>query len=178
MEYREIPPREAYGLMNCGGLIWVCTKSRQGRYDLAPLAWACPLDYEPVSRILFVSDPGHASYANLVASGEFAVALPAPSQAGLVEKTGSASGKEVDKYDKFSIGSFKAGTVDVLVPEGVGAFLECRLLRTVEEGSVSVVFGEVKRAAAHPEAWKERLHYVSEGLYYAPGPRLGPSSLQ
>jgi flavin reductase (DIM6/NTAB) family NADH-FMN oxidoreductase RutF len=62
--------------------------------------------------------------------------------------------------------------VDALVPAGVAAWLECRLLRTVAEGSSSIVLGEVIRARAVPEAWKLRLHYASEGVMYSPGERL------
>lgn len=173
MKYAEVGPEKAYALLNCGGVILVCTKSRAGRYDLAPLAWSCPLDYEPVSRVLFVCDPSHATHENLLASGAFAVALPTPAQIGLVRKTGSVSGRDRDKYAEFSIAAFRAKKMDVLVPEGAAAWLECRLVRTVAEGSVSVVFGEVVHAEAVAGAWRERLHYVSEKLFYAPGPALG-----
>lgn len=101
-----------------GCLIWVCTRSPGGRYDLAPIAWNCPLDYEPSSRILFVSDTSHASYENLRLSGTFAVALPGPEQLDLVEKTGSVSGRERDKYLDFGIAAERAHEVDALVPSG------------------------------------------------------------
>jgi flavin reductase (DIM6/NTAB) family NADH-FMN oxidoreductase RutF len=170
MKYDEVSPAEAYELLNGGGLIWVCTKSAAGRYDLAPIAWNCPLDYEPSSRLLFVSDPKHASFVNLRSSGTFTIALPTPVQLELVEKSGSVSGSDRDKYRDFGIESFPAKSQDVLVPAGVSAWLECRLLRIVEEGSVAVVMGEVQHAEAVKEAWKERLHYVAEGCYYRPEP--------
>jgi flavin reductase (DIM6/NTAB) family NADH-FMN oxidoreductase RutF len=169
MQYSSVSPKLAYKLLTCGGLILVCTKSPAGRYDLAPIAWACPLDYEPVSRLLFVSDPGHESFANIGATGRFAVALPSKSQKDLVKKTGSVSGRKADKYEKFGIKAFPGIKVDVLIPEGVAAWLECALIRTVAEASVSIVLGEVLAARAIGEAWKERLHYVSGSVYYAPG---------
>jgi flavin reductase (DIM6/NTAB) family NADH-FMN oxidoreductase RutF len=172
IEYLPIPAKRAYSLLNCGGLILVCTKSPSGRYDLAPIAWACPLDYEPVSRLLFISDPGHESFANIEATGRFAVALPSKSQKDLVKKTGSVSGRKADKYEKFGIRAFPGIKVDVLIPEGVAAWLECALIRTVAEGSVSIVMGEVLAARAVGDAWRERLHYVSEKVYYAPGEAL------
>ncbi len=172
MRYIEVALGEAYTLVNPGGLIWVCTRSRDGRHDLAPIAWNCPLDYDPVSRLLFVCDPAHATYENLVAARSFTVALPSPSQADLVEKTGSVSGRDHNKYEEFSIEAFSAKTQDALVPAGVSAWLECRLLRVVEEGTVAVVMGEVVHAEATRDSWMERLHYVAEGLMYRPGPRL------
>jgi flavin reductase (DIM6/NTAB) family NADH-FMN oxidoreductase RutF len=172
MEYLEVPLSRAYGLMNCGGLVWICTKSPSGRYDLAPIAWACPLDLEPASRVLFVCDPAHASYGNLMASGEFAVAFPSVAQRELALLTGSVSGRDEDKYARFGIGSFGAQKVDVLVPSGSAGWIECRLLRSVLEGSVAVVFGEALAAKAVRDAWKLRLHFVSEEVSYAPGEAL------
>lgn len=172
MDYRNVPAGEAYSLLNCGGIVLVCTKSEAGRYDLAPVAWACPLDYEPSSRVLFVCDPAHATHENLLARREFALALPAFGQKGLVDATGSSSGRDRDKYAQLGIAAFAASKVDARIPEGVAGWLECRLLRTLAEGTSSIVMGEVIAASAVDEAWKLRLHYVSESTYYAPGPAL------
>lgn len=168
-DYREVPLAEAYSLQNAGGLILVCTRGVDGRPDLAPVAWACPLDYAPVSRILFVCDTGHRSYENLEESGDFAIALPTSAQMDLVLKAGAVSGRDVDKYESLAIKSFPAEKVDALVPEGVAGWLECRLVRIVIEGTSAIVMGEVLRAMAIEAAWRERIHYVSEGLSFKPG---------
>jgi flavin reductase (DIM6/NTAB) family NADH-FMN oxidoreductase RutF len=173
MDYLGVPPKEAFSLLNCGGIVLVCTKSEAGLYDLAPIAWASPLDYEPTSRVLFVCDPAHATYGNLLASREFALALPSFEQRGLVEKTGSSSGRDGDKYASLGISAFAAARVDARIPEGAAGWLECRLIGTVAEGSVSIVMGEVLAASAVADAWKLRLHYVSDAVSYAPGPALG-----
>ena len=52
MKYLEIGLKAAYQLQNAGGLVLICTKGQEGRYDLAPVAWCCPLDYDRVSRLL------------------------------------------------------------------------------------------------------------------------------
>jgi flavin reductase (DIM6/NTAB) family NADH-FMN oxidoreductase RutF len=170
MDYRSVPLKEAFSLLNCGGIILVCTKSEGGRYDLAPIAWSCPLDYEPVSRVLFVCDPAHATHENLLARREFALALPCFAQRELVNAAGSSSGRDRDKYADLGLASFPASKIDARIPEGVAGWLECRLMRTMAEGSVSIVMGEVLAASAVDEAWKMRLHYVSESISYAPGP--------
>ncbi|MBL8968199.1 MAG: flavin reductase family protein [Spirochaetaceae bacterium] len=172
MEYAEIEAGQAYELQNPGGLVLVCTKGADGRYDLSPVAWCCPLDYAPTSRILLVLDTGHRVYEDLSESGEFALALPTAEQVDLVMRTGAASGRDQDKYETCGIKAFAAGRVDARIPEGVAGWLECRLLRVVVEGTSAVVMGEVLRAAAAPEAWKSRLHFVREGILYAPGPAL------
>ncbi len=172
MRYVEIPVPEAYELQNAGGLVLVCTRGPDGRYDLAPAAWCCPLDYSPVSKLILVLDTGHRTYADLSDSGEFAVALPTKAQVDLVKRTGSMSGHDRDKFAELAIPAFSARVVDARIPEGVAGWLECRLSRIVVEGTSGVVMGEVLRAEAVPDAWKHRVHYVREGLWFAPGDGL------
>lgn len=172
MDYLNIDLAEAYSLLNCGGLSWVCTRSARGLYDLAPIAWVCPLDYEPVTKLLFVSDPAHATCENAVSSAEFAVALPRPGQREACLRTGSVSGAERDKFEALGIDSFAAEKIDVRLPHGIAGWIECRLIRTVDEGSVRIVMGEAVAARAIAEAWKERLHFVSESVSYRPGAEL------
>ncbi len=169
MAYDELPVAEAYRLLNGGGLIWVCTRSADGRYDLAPVAWNCPLDYDPVSRLLFVLDPGHRSFENLEASREFAVALPDYTQKELVLKTGSISGRETDKYASFAISARRAEKVDALIPEGAAAHLECRLLEVLRIGSVALVAGEVLAARSVADPWRRLLHHAGGDLFYRSG---------
>lgn len=164
MDYAEVPIAEAYELLNAGGIVLVCTKSPGGRYDVAPIAWNCPLDYAPASRLILVCDTGHRSYEDLERSGEFAVALPTIAQRDLVEKAGSVSGRDLDKYSSLGLEYFAASRVDARIPAGVAGWLECRLMRVVVEGTSAIVMGEVLFASARPDAWKERLHFVREGV--------------
>ncbi|HRY79506.1 MAG TPA: flavin reductase family protein [Spirochaetia bacterium] len=169
MRYAEIPVSDAYELQNAGGLVLVCTRGPDGRYDVAPVAWCCPLDYSPASKLILVLDTGHRTYADLSDSGEFAVALPTKGQMDLVARAGSMSGHDADKYAELGIPAFPAREVDARIPEGVAGWLECRLSRIVVEGTSGVVMGEVLRAEAVPDAWKLRVHYVREGLRFTPG---------
>ena len=167
-DYAETPISEAYAYLNTGGIVIVCTKASDGSYDLAPIAWSCPLDYEPSSRVMIVLDPGHRTSENIEASKEFVLALPTFAQKGLVEKTGAISGRDADKYSKFGILSMAASSIDARVPEGVAGYLECRLLDVRRIGSVAVYSAEVARAAAVPDAWRYRLHYIGGNRYYRP----------
>lgn len=169
---RDIPAPEAYELLNTGGVVLVCTKGADGRYDLAPVAWCCPLDYEPTSRAMIVLDPGHLTTGNLEASGRFILALPTFAQKSLVERTGSVSGREGDKYEKFGIRAVRGDAVDALIPEGVAGYLECSVIEFRRVGSVAVVSAEVLKAAAVPDAWKRRLHHAGGEIFYRPGPRV------
>lgn len=172
MEYVEVGLKDAYSLQNAGGLVLICTKGRDGRYDLAPVAWCCPLDYDPVSRFLCVLDTGHQTFRDLEASREFAIALPSSGQKDLVMNCGSVSGSGIDKYEKFGIEAFAASRIDVKVPAGAAGWIECSLSGLVVEGTSAIVMGDALHAEAVKDAWKQRFHFVSEGLLFRPGSLL------
>jgi flavin reductase (DIM6/NTAB) family NADH-FMN oxidoreductase RutF len=155
MNYREIGLKVAYKLQNAGGLVLICTKGNDGRYDLAPVAWCCPLDYDPVSRFLCVLDTGHRTFKDLVMS------------------CGSVSGTDVDKYQKFGIEAFAGSHIDVKIPAGVSGWIECSLSGLVVEGTSAIVMGDALHAEAVESAWKERIHFVSDGLLFIPGKSEG-----
>ncbi|AEJ61489.1 flavin reductase domain protein FMN-binding protein [Spirochaeta thermophila DSM 6578] len=169
MEYRAIAPEKAYTIFNGGGILLVCTRSPESRYNLAPIAWTCPLDYEPVTQLLFVCDPSHATFHNIEATGTFIAALPTFRQKELVLKTGEVSGKNIDKFERFGIPSRRGEVVDALVPEGVAGWAECEVSQIYRPGEVAIVCGTVKAAFAVPEAWKLVLHHVERDLFYRPG---------
>ncbi|MCX7026714.1 MAG: flavin reductase family protein [Spirochaetes bacterium] len=169
MDYREYSKAEAYKLQNAGGLVMICTRGVGGRYNLAPIAWSCPIDYAPVSRFVCVLDTGHQTFTDLSASREFAMALPRPSQKDLILQCGSVSGAAADKYEAFSIPYFGANRIDVRLPQGITGWIECSVSRVIVEGTSALVLGDVLYAAAIEGFWKERFHYVDEGTSFAPG---------
>lgn len=166
--YEELPLDQAFMLQNPGGLVLLCT-SGNGRYDLAPVAWCCPYEYSPVSKLLVVCDISHRTFLDARESGFFALALPPPSLRPLVKASGSVSGANVDKYAHFAISSMPSRCFDLRIPEGVSGWMECRLERVVEEGTSGILFGAVEGAWAVRDAWKHRIHYVSNDIWYRPG---------
>ncbi|HWP68360.1 MAG TPA: flavin reductase, partial [Rectinemataceae bacterium] len=161
MIYKEYPLGEAYTLQNAGGLVLICTRGSDGKYDLAPVAWCCPLDYEPVSRFLCVLDTGHKTFKDIEASRVFAIALPVSAQKDLVMRCGAVSGFKVDKYKEFGIQSRPGTSIDVKIPAGVAGWIECSLSNIVVEGTSGIVMGNALHAEAVVDAWKQRLHFVS-----------------
>ncbi|MDD3981316.1 MAG: flavin reductase [Spirochaetia bacterium] len=170
--YSKISVKDAYSLQNAGGLVFVCTKGAEGRYDLAPVAWCCPLDYEPVSKFLCVLDTGHKTWADILAQGNFALAFPSIGQKELVERCGSVSGFTVDKYESFSIPYIPGKALDLRIPQGVAGWVECSLFKTEVLGTSGIVFGQALEARALADCWKERLHYAGDSIYFRPGDRV------
>lgn len=176
----HVPPDKAYRLLNTGAVILVCTRDGRGVPNLAPLAWYCPMEMEPVTRVLMVCDMEHKTSLNIRETGKYVIAIPHASQVELVTKAGGVTGREVMKYDHLHIDAFESRLFGYPVPDGCLAYLECRLDSIVEEHDL--VLGTVLNADARAEAFRERLlvenpsgktlHHLGGGRFMVPGDEL------
>lgn len=169
-EYNEVARESAYELQNAGGVILVCTRAKDGRYDLAPVAWSCPMDNEGGSRFIVVLDTGHKTYSDILETGEFAIALPCANQLELIEECGSTSGFTCDKYAQFEIKNFPGKKIQVLIPEGVAGWVECKAFDIKSVGTAGIVMAEALGAWSLPDSWKKRVHHVGGETFFVPGP--------
>jgi flavin reductase (DIM6/NTAB) family NADH-FMN oxidoreductase RutF len=144
--FRDVPLGDAYTLLVPGCPVLVA--SRGIHHNLAPIAWNTPLDYEPVTKVLFVCDPAHQTAINIHKTGEFALCVPASAEDPLIEKCGSVSDPRADKFAQFAIESVAAVKTDVRIPATARGWIECRLIRTITEGSVEIFLGEAVWASA------------------------------
>jgi flavin reductase (DIM6/NTAB) family NADH-FMN oxidoreductase RutF len=144
--FAAIPLAKAYGLIVPGRPILVASKG--AHYNLAPIAWNCPLDYEPVTKLLFVCDPAHQTAHNIKKTGEFSVCVPESEDDPLIGKCGSVSDPNADKYARFGIDSLPGEKTDTRIPATAKAWIECKLIRVIEEGSVEIFLGEAVAAFA------------------------------
>lgn len=172
MEYTEYALTSAYELQNAGGIIFVCTRGASGKFDIAPVAWCCPMDSEGASKFLVVLDTGHKTYSDILETKEFAIALPCVAQLDLVNKCGSASGYAVDKYGEFGIEAFPGEKINVKLPVGIAGWIECTLICVNPVGTSGIVMAEALGAWASPDFWKMRIHYVAGSTFFAPGAKL------
>lgn len=143
---------EAYKLVSSPALI--CTKgARAGLYDITPIGWVMPMDYEPVTKIIISCDPSHQCCANIKRSKQFAVAIPIGGEKSpVVKNCGSVSSPEADKFAQFKIAGERAEKIDVAIPaRDVCAWIECALVRVVSEGSVNLIIGEAVAAFKRKE---------------------------
>ena len=153
---KELPLNKAYKLINHGPLMLVLTSSKSGKYNIAPVAWNCPAECDP-TRVLIVLDKKHKTYKNIAETGEFAVCVPVAGQLELVEKTGSVSGTDVDKYKKFKIDAVPGTIVKVRIPAGCVGYIECRVYKLIDEGETGIVIGEAVKAFADEDAYNNML---------------------
>jgi flavin reductase (DIM6/NTAB) family NADH-FMN oxidoreductase RutF len=180
--YQQISNNKAYHLLNPGSLILVSSVSGEGVYNIAPIAWQCPVEYDPVTRLLFVCDLEHKTYKNITETKTFIISVPHANQLKLIKDFGGCSGNEIDKFKQLNIHSFKGSKVNSLIPEGVIGFLECKLYNVVIDGAVGLLFGEVVNAMVQEGLYEGRLlteneeckpiHHLAGKKFYIPGDRV------
>lgn len=139
---------EAYKMVKPGFPALVCTKGvKEGLYDVTPYGWIMPMDYEPVTKIIFSSDPAHQAAHNIKRTKEFAVCIPSDPADPVIEKCGSISSEDADKFARFGLTGAKAKVIDAeILPENSSGWIECRLVRVITEGSVELFIGEAVAA--------------------------------
>jgi flavin reductase (DIM6/NTAB) family NADH-FMN oxidoreductase RutF len=180
--YKPISPEKAYKLLNTGAIILIGSVDSAGVTNLTPIAWNTLVDYEPVTRLLFVCDKGHKTYENISNTSHFVVVLPHSSQSELVKQLGSSSGKEVRKIEKFNVPFFASEKYQFPIPEDSIAYLECKVYRILDEGGVGIIFGEVEYAMADNLAFTDRLlseteagktlHHLGGKQFIHPGDKI------
>lgn len=137
----------AYKLISSPALI--CTKgAKPGLYDITPIGWVMPMDYEPVTKVIISCDPAHQCDANITHSPFFAVAMPIGGEKSeVVKNCGTVSDAAADKFAVFGIKGSKASKIDVMIPASdISSWIECRLVRIIREGSVDLIIGEAVAA--------------------------------
>jgi flavin reductase (DIM6/NTAB) family NADH-FMN oxidoreductase RutF len=155
--YKSIPLEKAYELLNTGAIILVGSENNAKIPNLTPIAWNTLVDYEPVTRLLFVCDKEHLTYENISDTMHFVVILPHASQSEMVKQLGSVSGRKENKIEKFSIPLFLSDKYKIPVLSNCIAYLECKVYRILDESAVAIIFGEVENAQVDTEAFTDRL---------------------
>lgn len=155
--YIEVEKNKAYKLINNGCLVLVSTTSIDGTKNLAPIAWQTPVDYEPVTKILIVCDKNHKTTANIKETKRFVIIIPHKDQKKLITDCGEVSGKNFNKIEKFQVKYFLSKNYNYIIPEGSIGYIECELIREIEEEGIIIFIGKVEYAAVNSKAYKNRL---------------------
>jgi len=156
MPYIEIEQKSWNRLINHGPTVLVATRSKDHQYNIAPIAWNCPVQKNP-ARVLAVIGHSHKTYTNIMETGEFVICVPHGDQAKLVLQTGKSKGEEINKFTAFSISYFMAEHLDLRIPEGCLGYLECKLSTRLPLEKVDIMVGEVLTAKVNRACFNERM---------------------
>ncbi len=171
-----------YRLFNVGGTALV-SAAFQGKEDVMPATWVCPLNIEP-SRVTACVDSTHYTRPLIEKSGMFALALPMKCIAKEVMYLGSVSRNDDDaKLEKSQAKFFKMPGFDTPFVEGCACYVVYKALPEEHIAKAYDLFiGEAVAAWADPRIfdgrhWKfetadkslSTLHYVAGGHFYGIG---------
>jgi len=120
----------------------VVTAQANGRRNAMTAAWNTPISYSPPLYAIAISTD-RFTYQLIVDSKEFGVNLLPFEEAELVDAIGSTTGREVDKFQRFSIAIDKPVETAVPILEAAYAAYECRLIDDRGYGDHRLLMGEI-----------------------------------
>jgi flavin reductase (DIM6/NTAB) family NADH-FMN oxidoreductase RutF len=180
----DVPLPKAYLLLNHGPVTLVSSASGDRRNVMAA-SWAMPLDFNP-PKVAVVIDRNTLTRELVDASREFVLNVPPLALAEAVVGVGNESGRELDKWARFGLGTLPATRVAAPLVAGCIAWLECRVLdeRPTEQRH-DLFLAEVVAASADDRVFRDgrwrfdeeslrSLHYVAGGQFFTTGPAHAP----
>ncbi|NPA80351.1 MAG: flavin reductase family protein [Thermotogae bacterium] len=128
----------------------VVATSYDGEHKSAlSLVWHTPLSFDPPVYSISVS-PKRFSHDVILKALTFAVHFFPYERAELVERIGSVSGREVDKFSRLPLPHFMSPLKNPIL-EGAYLVLDCEYLDHRLVGDHTLIWGEVKRIYYDPD---------------------------
>jgi flavin reductase (DIM6/NTAB) family NADH-FMN oxidoreductase RutF len=129
------------------GLYVLTAQGKDGSRTAATVNWVTQASFEPPLVVVGVKADSHAK-AVIGSSGSFALNFLGKGQQGIAYNFF----KSVESDDK-QIGGhpYRPGTTGSPILEATPAFVECRVLETIERGDHAIVVGEVVEAGVAKE---------------------------
>jgi len=189
--FKEIELSNAKCLLEAGCVILV-TSGTMDRKNIMTFSWQTPINSINPCLVLLCIGKGHFTYELVKENPELVINIPGIGLLNTVHSVGSVSGREVDKFKKFSLTAAltsdnyfsrtgflivashaPAEKVKPTIIAECGAYLECRISQFISIESHELLICEVIRAVADDTlfdgAWipeKEgTLHFLGGNAY-------------
>lgn len=117
---------KSYLLLNHGPVPLV-SSAHNGKKNVMAASRAMPLDFDP-PKVAVVVDGRSFTRELIEGSGEFVLSIPTKAIADKVLAVGSSSGREMDKFAAYSVGTLPTTKVQAQLIDGCVAWLECRVI--------------------------------------------------
>lgn len=167
---------KASRLLNHGPTVLVASAHGDQR-DVMAAAWNMPLDFTP-PKVAVVIDKNTFSRGLIEASGEFVLSVPCAAQIEMVVGVGNSSGRDLDKFARWSLATEPGQRVRAPLIMGCLAWLECRVYpEPHNEKTYDLFLAEVVAAWAEDTAfvngrWQDlappqrALHHLGGGEFF------------
>jgi len=146
--FQPVLLEHASRLVNHGPTVLV-TSAHGTRRNVMAAAWSMPVEFTP-PRIAVVIDKRTFTRELVAASGGFGICIPGTALVDLTYALGSASGRDLDKFERYAVEARPGPVLGLpMLESGCAAWLECRLISEPHtEDAYDTCFGEVVAAAA------------------------------
>ena len=156
--------------------VLVSSVDPSGRPNLIAVGWLMRANMSPPVYAIGINRKSQTG-RNIVATGEFVMAIPGQDQARQFMYCGTHTGADVDKFADTGLTPLPARTVSAPLVAGCRANLECRVVGVQQVADHQVFFGEVKVAWAAAAPGRPLLIVGAESgyvtVYEEAGFRLG-----
>lgn len=125
---KKLPDEKGYVIFNLGGTAFV-SSAHDGKADVMPASWVCPLNIAPF-RMTAVVDGPHFTRELIEKSGVFALSVPTVQLADVVMKLGTVSmADDIEKLEKSGADLFTIpGFESIPLVDGCAAYAFFKVL--------------------------------------------------
>ncbi len=120
--------------------------------NLIPVVWHTALSFTPPLYAVSIS-PKRFSFKLILEAQAFSINFLSYEYMDLVDKLGSVSGRDVDKFSEFNLKYFKGELTEAPILEDAYLALECELIDHLKTGDHTLFIGEVMRTYIEEDAF-------------------------
>ena len=165
---KDLPLSKVYQLLEPGPVV-LLTTAQKGRANVMTLSWHMMVEFEPPLVACVVSRANH-SFAALRATKQCVIALPALDLAPKVVGIGNCSGRDVKKFERFSLTPVPAERVVPPLVAECFANLECKVADTGLVTKYQLFVLEVLKAWTDPAQRNPKtIHHHGYGRFAVDG---------
>ncbi len=150
----SVPFERSLYLLHPYNACLVTCKGKNGKINVMTVAWIIPVSVKPPLLAMSIR-PERYSHDLIMETGEFVVNVPTFKLAQKVLFCGRRSGRRHEKFNEASLSPQKARKVAAPIIEECIAYLECKLVKTVETGDHTLVIAQVVAAYALDSYFEE-----------------------
>ena len=159
---------KVYQLLEPGPVV-LLTTAHKGRTNVMAMSWHMMVKFEPPLVACVVSNADY-SFAALRATKECVIAIPALELAPKVVEVGNCSGRDVAKFERFSLTPVPAEFVAPPLVADCFANLECRVVDTRLVNKFNLFILEVVKAWIDPAQRNPKtIHHHGYGRFAVDG---------
>ena len=170
-QMRKFPLSKVYQLIEPGPVVLLATSGKDGS-NIMTMSWHMMVDFEPPMIACIVSQ-GNYSFTALRKTGECVIAIPARKLAAKVVKVGNASGRDIDKFERFGLTKLPASRISAPLVAECFANLECSVTDTTLVEKYKLFIHEVLADWIKKKKKKQKtIHHHGYGTFVVDGPAI------